>query len=153
MQVILTENVPNLGNRGDIVQVANGYARNFLIPQQKAERATSQAKLNIEQQQAQNQEKLQQHQAAAQQRADAITKAVKSLTIARPVNSSEKLYGALSVADVADALKEAGHEIDKAEISLPDGIKTLGAHKVEITFHKEVRFPIEIEIVAEKDGA
>ena len=148
MNVILLEKVGKLGSLGDTVSVKAGYGRNFLIPKGKAVPAN---KANIEAFEARRSEleaaaaeKL----AAAQARADAIG----ALTISIPANAGEegKLFGSIGTNEIAAALLEAGHVVDKTEIRLPEGtLRALGETAVAIQLHSDITIEITVALVAE----
>ena len=148
MNVILLEKVGKLGALGDSVSVKAGYGRNFLIPKGKAVPAN---KANIEAFEARRSEleaaaaeKL----AAAQARADAIG----ALTISIPANAGEegKLFGSIGTNEIAAALLEAGHVVDKTEIRLPEGtLRALGETAVAIQLHSDITIEITVALVAE----
>jgi|TARA_B110000977_G_scaffold142559_1_gene180894 large subunit ribosomal protein L9 len=148
MNVILLEKVGKLGALGDTVSVKAGYGRNFLIPKGKAVPAN---KANIEAFEARRSEleaaaaeKL----AAAQARADAIG----ALTISIPANAGEegKLFGSIGTNEIAAALLEAGHVVDKTEIRLPEGtLRALGETAVAIQLHSDITIEITVALVAE----
>ena len=152
MEIILLEKIRNLGDLGDSVNVANGYARNYLIPQKKAVRATEAAKAEVEERRrhlaAEESKRLE----AAEARAQLLPRGVR---IARLAASGGKLYGSVSTADIAEALSSDGARVEKSEVTLPDGpLKEVGKFPVEVILHAEVRFTALITVVAEaEDGA
>ena len=152
MEIILLEKIRNLGDLGDTVKVANGYARNFLIPGKKAMRATEEAKAEVEERRRQLAEEESKRQEVARARADL---AVREVTITRLAGESGKLYGSVSPADIAEALTEAGCRIEKSEILQPDGpIKQPGEFVAEVILHPEVRFEVKVTVLGEgPDGA
>lgn len=148
MQIILMEKVANLGQLGDVVKVKDGYARNYLIPQGKAKRATQanlQAfearRVELERQQA---EKL----AEAQARAEKLAEF--SVTVAQKAGVDGRLFGSVGSADIADAITATGVEVKKAEVRLPNGpFKTIGEFEVEIGLHTDVVANITVVVVGE----
>lgn len=147
MEIILLETIRNLGDLGDTVKVANGYARNFLIPQNKAMRATDEAKARVDERRRQLAEEESKRQEVARARADL---AIREVTVTRLVGEAGKLYGSVSPADIAEALTEAGYRIEKAEVFQPDGaIKQTGEFTAEIILHPEVRFEVKITVLGE----
>jgi large subunit ribosomal protein L9 len=138
-QVILLDNIHSLGKLGDQVSVRNGYARNFLIPQTIAQFEVRRAEL----------EKLAQEKlAAAQARADALSQVV--LTI--PVKAAEegRLYGSVGLPELVRAASEAGCQLEKSEIRLPEGaLRQLGEHEVTVQLHSDVVVTLKVNIVAE----
>ena len=148
MEIILKQDVENLGFINDIVTVKNGYARNFLIPQGYAVLATSSAKKVLAEtlkQRAFKEEKLIKD-------ATKIADAIKELEIKITAKTGDgtKLFGSVSNADVAEALKTAGQEVDKKYIKVEGGtIKRLGKYNATIRLHREVIFDLPIEVIAE----
>ena len=144
MEIILLEKIQNVGDIGDLVQVKNGYARNFLIPQKKAMLATAEAKAEVEEKRRQLAEgeskRLEQAQSRAQQ-------AVKKITLTRLCGAEGQLYGSVSPIDIAEAMTEAGVTIEKSEITQPDGpIKHIGEFEADVILHPEVRFTVNITV-------
>lgn len=148
MEIILLEKVQNLGDLGETVTVARGYARNFLIPQKKAVRASEDAKAKVESRRKELAAEASKRVESAQARADL---AVREITVTRRVSDpvGGGLYGSVSTADVAAALTEAGCRVDKAEVVLPAGaIKTVGEFSAEVRLHAEVQFSVKIVVQA-----
>ena len=149
MELILREDVQNLGFKDDIVTVKNGYGRNFLIPQGKAVLATSSARKVLT-------ENLKQRAFKEQKLIDDANKIGKSLLalevkIGSKVGSGDKLFGSIGAQDVADAFGKSGQEIDKKFISLPGRtIKRLGAYEATVRLHREVVVEVPFEIIPEK---
>lgn len=149
MEVILLENVANLGSLGDKVTVKSGYGRNFLIPQHKAVPATKENLAEFEERRAELQKEAEAQLARAQQRAAGIN----DLTIELATKAGEegKLFGSITVRDIADAATEKGVEIDRSEVRLPDGpLRSLGDYEVDIQVHPEVAAVLKVNIVAEE---
>ena len=148
MNVILLEKVGKLGALGDTVSVKAGYGRNFLIPKGKAVPAN---KANIEAFEVRRSEleaAAAERLAAAQARADAIG----ALTISIPANAGEegKLFGSIGTNEIAAALLEAGHVVDKTEIRLPEGtLRALGETAVAIQLHSDITIEVTVALVAE----
>ncbi len=144
MQVILLENVARLGKIGDVVTIKNGFGRNYLIPQNKATRAT---KDNIKEFEGRREglEKLDQERKKAAEK-EAAKLAGLSVRLVRQASEAGRLYGSVSVRDIAVALEEQGHEIDRRLIDLNTAIKTVGAFEATILLHPEVRVPVKIEV-------
>lgn len=148
MQVILLEKVANLGQLGDVVKVKDGYGRNFLIPQKKAKRATE---ANLAEFQARRVE-LEKVQAeilvAAQARAEKISGF--TVQVAQKAGVDGRLFGSVTTADIADAMKAQGHEVAKSEVRLPDGpLKQVGEFPVELSLHADVIATVTVAVVAE----
>lgn len=149
MQVILIDKVANLGNLGDVVKVKDGYARNFLIPTGRARRATQ---ANMEAFAAQ---KAELERVAAEKLADAQHRAEKlegsSVTICQKAGVDGRLFGSITNADIADALKAQGHEVAKSEIRLPDGpFKTLGEYPVVLALHSDITANIKVVVTGQQ---
>ena len=150
MEVILLERIQNLGDLGDQVDVKAGYARNFLIPQQKALLATGDAKARVE-------ERRKELAVLEAKRVDGAKAraalAITQLTIARKVTDDEegKLYGSASPTDIADALEALGSDIQRSEIQMPEGpIKTLGEFEIRVQLHPEVDYTLSVSVVPEE---
>ena len=148
MEVILREHVEHLGNRGDVVKVAAGYARNYLLPRKLALAVTDNNKRQIE-----REKKL----AAARDleekgQADAIAQRLMQLDIeiARRVGEHDALYGSVTSADIAQALKDKGFEVDKRKIQLVDPIKALGESTIPVKIHREVIAQVKVKVVADR---
>ena len=137
MQIILLEKVINLGNLGDVVKVKDGYARNFLIPQKMAKRATPAAMAEFEARRAELEKAAAEKLAAAQGVADKMNGT--AVTVARKAGMDGRLFGSVGNADVAEALKLAGFDVDKAAVRMPDGpLKTIGEFPLDIALHTDV---------------
>lgn len=147
MKVVLHKAVPQLGSRGDIVEVADGYARNFLIPKGVAQKATP----GVEAQAQAMRKAWQQRNAADREAAEALATQLVTKTIAISARASGegKLFGSVSVHDVVDAIQaQTGVELDRKMVDLGDGIKATGAHSVTVKPHDEVQFPVTVEVAA-----
>ncbi len=147
MKVVLHKAVAKLGNRGDIVDVSDGYARNFLIPTGVAQKATTGA----EAQAVAMRKAWQQRNAADREAAEALATSLVTATIVISARASGegKLFGSVSVHDVVDAIKEQTNvELDRKMVDLGEGIKTVGAHSVTVQPHDEVQFPVTVEVTA-----
>ena len=148
MQIILLEKVINLGNLGDIVKVKDGYARNFLIPQKMAKRATPAAMAEFEARRAELEKAAAEKLAAAQGVADKMNGT--AVTVARKAGMDGRLFGSVGNADVAEALKLAGFDVDKAAVRMPNGpLKTIGEFPLDIALHTDVLANISVNVVAE----
>jgi large subunit ribosomal protein L9 len=147
MEVILKEDVVNLGHRGDVVKVADGYGRNFLLPRKLALQATTANKAVIEQMKA----------SAARRSATEKVQAEELLTKLEPVvlaftrksGESGQLFGSVTSADIAAELATRGFEIDRRKISLNEPIKALGNHEVAIRLHREVTAHVKVKVIGE----
>ena len=148
MQIILLEKVVNLGNLGDVVKVKDGYARNFLIPQRKAKRATPAALAEFEARRAELEKAAAEKLAAAQAEAEKMNGI--SVSVARKAGMDGRLFGSVGNADVADALKAAGFVVDKASIRMPEGpLKAIGEFPLDVALHTDVLANITVVVAAE----
>jgi len=149
LKVILTKDITALGNLGTVVDVAKGYARNYLIPQGLAMAATKGALAQVEQVKAKYAEvRVKEQQAALAQVAtlDGV-----SVTIAQRVGEGERLYGSVTAAMIAEALEAKGFDIDRKQLDLEEPIKKLGTYEVAVRLAPEVKGTITVEVVAEAD--
>lgn len=147
MEIILKEDVQNLGYKDDIVKVKDGYGRNYLIPQKKAVLATSSAKKMLAEDLKQRAHKL------AKIKAEAETLAAKleglNLTVGAKVSSTGKIFGSVTTIQVAEALEKAGFSVDRKAINIKEAIKEIGSYKAQLKLHKEVSVEIALEVIAE----
>ena len=149
MEVILLENISNLGGLGDKVDVKPGFGRNYLIPQGKAVPATAEAVAEFEARRAELEAAAAEAQATAEQRAEAIN-ALGLITISANAGEEGKLFGSIGTRDIADAVTAAGAEIDKAEVRLPEGaLREIGEYEVDIQVHGDVTAIVAIAVVPE----
>ena len=148
MQIILLEKVVNLGNLGDVVKVKDGYARNFLIPKRIAKRATPAAMAEFEARRAELEKLAAEKLAAAQAVADKLNGT--AVSVARKSAMDGRLFGSVGNADVAEALKLAGFDVDKAAVRMPDGpLKTIGEFPLDVALHTDVLANITVVVAAE----
>ena len=148
MQIILLEKVVNLGNLGDIVKVKDCYARNFLIPQRMAKRATPAAMAEFETRRAELEKLAAEKLAAAQGVADKMNGT--SVTVARKAGMDGRLFGSVGNTDVAEALKAAGFDVDKSAVRMPEGpLKAIGEFPLDVALHTDVLANITVAVVAE----
>ncbi len=147
MEIILREHVDNLGRRGEIVKVADGYARNYLLPRKLALPATAGNKKHVERER----KIMEAREAEEKGQAAAIATRLSAveISIARRVGETEALYGSVTAADIADFLKARGFEIDRRKLILPEPIKVLGVHDVPLKLHREVTVPLKVHVVRE----
>jgi large subunit ribosomal protein L9 len=147
MEVILREHVDNLGRRGDVVKVAEGYARNYLLPRKLALAVTDANKRQIDREkklaEARELEEKSQAEAFAQRLAQL------DIQIARRVGENDTLYGSVTSADIAHALQAKQFEIDKKKIVLPDPLKALGEFTVPVKIHRDVTAQVKVKVVPE----
>jgi large subunit ribosomal protein L9 len=149
MQVILMEKVVNLGGLGDIVKVKDGYARNYLIPQGKAKRATDANRKVFEGRRAELERVQGEKLAAAQEQAGKLEGL--TVKIGRKAGVDGRLFGSVGNADIAEALAAQGIEIDRSLIRLPSGpMKQVGDNEVEIALHSDVVVKVGVSVVAEQ---
>ena len=149
MQVILMEKVVNLGALGDVVKVKDGFARNFLIPQGKAKRATEKNLKDFEDRRTELEKKAGQVLTSSQERA-AKVEGIK-LEIAQKAGPDGRLFGSVTNADIAEALQKQGHEVKKAEIRMPSGpLKHIGEFPITLQLHSDVLANIVVHVVAEQ---
>ncbi len=148
-EVLLKENVEHLGRRGEVVRVADGYARNFLLPRKLALPVTSSNQRQIEREK----EKAVVLEAEEQRAAEAVAQRIGGLecVVARRVGETEALYGSVTSADIAEFLASHKVDVDKRKIQLSDPIKTLGEASVPIKLHSEVTAFLQVRVVKQAD--
>ncbi|MEI9981963.1 MAG: 50S ribosomal protein L9 [Aliidongia sp.] len=151
MDVILLERVENLGHMGQVVKVKPGYARNFLLPQKKALRATKDNLKYFESQRAQLEANNLRLRAEAEQVATKM--AGLSVIMLRQAGETGQLYGSVSARDVSDAITEGGFTVERRQIVLDHAIKTLGLHSVKLSLHPEVSLQVTVNIAQSADEA
>jgi len=148
MDVILREHIDNLGRRGDVVKVAPGYARNFLLPRKLALAVTEANKKQIERERKAGEVK------DAQERteADAYAQRLEALEIeiARRIGENNVMYGSVTSADIATALAAKGFTVDRRKIQLPDPIKAVGEVQVPVKVHRDVTAQVKVNVVPEQ---
>jgi large subunit ribosomal protein L9 len=147
MEVILREHVDNLGRRGELVKVADGYARNYLLPRKLALLATEGNKKVIEREKVKFDVKEAEEQKVAQAIADRLANV--EIEIARRVGETDALFGSVTNADIADALTAKGFELDRRKIQLHEPIKKLGEFTVPVKLHRDVTVSLKVKVVAE----
>lgn len=150
MQVILLEKVANLGTLGDVVKVKDGYARNFLIPKGAARRATEKAIKEFEVRRAELEKVLADKLAAAQAEGEKL--AGKTVTIAQKAGVDGRLFGSVTNADVAEALKASGFTVAKSQVRMPNGpLKVVGLQTVAVALHHDVVVDVTVAVVGATD--
>jgi large subunit ribosomal protein L9 len=151
MQIILLERIEKLGTIGDVVTVKDGYARNFLLPQKKALRANDANRQVFEA----NRERLEKENAERRSEAEKEGQKLEGaeVVLIRASSNSGQLYGSVNVRDIAQALEEQGHKVDKRQVVMGSPIKTLGMHEVIIALHPEVRVTIKANVARSDDEA
>jgi large subunit ribosomal protein L9 len=151
MQVILLQRIGSLGQMGDVVNVKNGYARNFLLPQKKALRATKENLAQFETQRAQleatNLEHRKEAEAVATKLEGKVFKAIRS------AGDTGQLYGSVSTRDIADAITEGGFTVDRRQVILDRAIKALGLHDVTVALHPEVMVKVTLNVARSDEEA
>ena len=147
MEVILREHVDNLGNRGEIVKVADGYARNFLLPRKLALPATAGNRKHVERERR----IVEAREAAEKVQAEAIAArlAMIDINITRRVGETDQLYGSVTAVDIADFLKGKGFDVDRRKLILPEPIKAIGQHTVPLKLHREVTSWLKVTVAKE----
>lgn len=151
MQVILLERIGHLGQMGDVVNVKNGYARNYLLPQKKAMRATEANIAQFETQRVQ----LEANNLEKKNEAEAVGEKLNEQTFVaiRQAGDTGQLYGSVSTRDIADAISEGGFSIERRQVVLNSPIKELGLHDVEINLHPEVSVKVVMNVARTDDEA
>lgn len=148
MEVILREDIEKLGSRGQVVKVAPGFARNFLLPRRMAVAATESNRKIVEQERAAHLRK------EAKQQADASDLAklmgAVEVTITQKAGENDQLFGSVTSNDIAVALEKLGYSIDRKKVHLDEPIKTLGDFKVSIRLHKDVSLDVPVHVVREE---
>ena len=147
MEVILREHVDNLGRRGEVVKVANGYARNFLLPRKLALLVTEGNKRHVERERAKFDAKEAEDREAAQRVADRMSGV--EIVIARRVGETAALYGSVTTTDIAEALAAKGYEIDRRKLQLAEAIKRIGDYDIPVKLHRDVTATLKVRVVAE----
>ena len=149
MQVILLEKVVNLGNLGDVVKVKDGYARNFLIPQRKARRATQTAVAEFEAKRAELEKAAAEKLVAAQAQGEKLNGM--TVQIAQKAGVDGRLFGSVTNADIAEAVTKQGFAVEKAQIRMPQGpLKTVGDHTIAVALHTDVVVDVTVSVLGEQ---
>ena len=148
MQIILLEKVVNVGNLGDVVKVKDGYARNFLIPQKMARRATTSAVAEFEVKRAELEKAAAEKLSASQAQGDKLTGM--TITIGQKAGVDGRLFGSVTNFDIAEALSKQGFAVEKAQVRMPTGpLKSTGEHPVAVALHTDVVVEITVAVVGE----
>ena len=147
MEVILRDHVDHVGKRGDVVKVADGYARNYLLPRKLALPATEGNRKHVERER----KIMEAREADERGLAEGIAARLLALELVFPrrVGDTEQLYGSVTSSDIGDFLKANGFDIDRRKLVLPDSLKTLGEHTVVLKLHRDVSVPLKVQIVKE----
>ena len=149
MQIILLEKVVNLGNLGDVVRVKDGYARNFLIPNKQARRATDSAIKEFEARRAELEKLAAEKLAAAQAEGEKLNGL--TLQLSQKAGVDGRLFGSVTNHDIADALVAQGFKVEKAQVRMPNGpLKTVGEHPVSVALHTDVVVDVTIAVKGEQ---
>ena len=151
MKVVLLERVENLGAIGDVVSVKDGFARNFLLPREKALRATTSNLKVFEAQRAQIEARNEKNKAEAQKVADKIDG--QTYVMIRQAGETGQLYGSVAGRDVAEAVQAEGGKVERSQVVLNTAIKTLGVHEVQVRLHAEVSATVKMNIARSADEA
>jgi len=144
MKVILTDEVRGLGHRGDVVDVKNGYARNFLLPQGFAFLANAANVRRLEEEKKRYDERVMKEKTVAEKVADQINGL--RLTLVKKAGEGDVLYGSVTSGEIADLLSAKGIQVDRRRIELEEPIKRLGEHQVHVKLHRDVTVPITVEV-------
>ena len=148
MQVILLEKVVNLGNLGEVVRVKDGFARNFLIPQRKARRATTAAVAEFEVKRAELEKAAEAKLAASQAQGEKLNGM--TVQISQKSGVDGRLFGSVTNSDIAEALTKQGFPVEKAQIRLPQGpLKTVGDHAIAVALHTDVVVEVTVSVLGE----
>ena len=148
MEVILREHVEHLGQRGDVVKVAEGYARNYLLPRKLALAVTEANKRQIDRERKIADAREAEEKSQAEALAQRITQL--EIQIARRVGENDTLYGSVTSADISHALQAKGFDIEKRKIHLPEPLKALGESTVPVKIHRDVTAQVRVKVVAEQ---
>ena len=148
MEIILREDIDNLGTRGEVVKVAAGYARNFLLPKKLAVAATDSNRKIVEQERQAHLRKEAKQIGEAQELAKLV--GAVTVTIARKAGENDQLFGSVTAADIADALTAQNYNVERRKIHLDEPIRTLGEHKVTVRLHREVTAEITVNVTREE---
>ena len=149
MQVILMEKVANLGNLGDVVKVKDGYARNFLIPQGKARRATQENLKAFESKRAELEKAAAAQLAKAQQAGEKLNGFM--LQVTQKAGPDGRLFGSVTNYDIVEGLKKQGHEVERSQIRMPQGpLKQVGDYPIHVALHTDVDVTITVSVLGEQ---
>lgn len=148
MEVILREDIDKLGTRGQMVKVADGYARNYLLPRRLAVAATAANKKIVEQERHAHLRREAKEKAAAEELGRMMTGV--TVVIAQKAGEQEQLFGSVTAKDIAEALERQNYQIDRRKIHLAEPIKQLGEYKVPVRLHREVTTDITVQVVPEE---
>ncbi len=147
MRVVLRADVDNVGHKGDVVEVSDGFGRNYLLPRGWAMRASAGAEAQAESMRRSRDVR----DAADRQAAEEVAKTLvpSTITVSARVGSGGKLFGSVTASEIADAIKDqTGLHVDRRRLQLPEPIKAAGTHQVSAKLHADVEFPVTVEVVA-----
>ena len=147
MKVILREDIDNLGKSGELVTVKDGFGRNYLLPRKLAVLASEQNMRQLQHEQAVQSARSAKLRAGAEEQAKKVSAV--AVTLRRKVGEQDKLFGSVTALDIAEALAAAGQKVDRRHIHLPEPIKTIGKHTVELRLHRDVTAKINVEVAPE----
>ena len=149
MQVILMEKVANLGNLGDVVKVRDGFARNFLIPQGKAKRATPENLKHFEGRRAELEKAQNEQLTKAKERGEKL--ASLKIEITQKAGVDGRLFGSVTNYDIVEALEKQGHEVERSQVRMPQGpLKEVGEYPLQIVLHTDVSVTITVSVIGEQ---
>jgi len=148
MEVILREDIEQLGARGEMVNVAPGYARNYLLPKRLAVAATDSNRKIVEQERQSHLRKEAKQKGEAEELAKLV--GAVTITIARKAGEGDHLFGSVTVGDIADALTLQNYNVERRKIQLEEPIRTLGEHKVTVRLHREVTAEVTVNVIREE---
>jgi large subunit ribosomal protein L9 len=147
MKVILREDIDGLGKSGELVTVKDGFGRNYLLPRKKAVLANEQNLRQLEHEKSVITARNAKLKGAAEEQAKKIGNI--KITIKRKVGEQDKLFGSVTALDIAEAMAAQGQQVDRRGLHLPEPIKTVGTHEVELRLHRDVAAKIKVEVVPE----
>jgi len=147
MKIILREDIENLGKSGELVSVKDGYGRNYLLPRKLAVLASEQNVRQLQHEQSVQSARSAKLRAGAEEQAKKV--GAVAVTLRRKVGEQDKLFGSVTALDIAEALAAAGQKVDRRHIHLPEPIKTIGKHTVELRLHRDVTAKINVEVAPE----
>ncbi len=145
MELILLKDVEKIGQKGDVIRVRDGFARNFLIPQKFALPSTRTNREFVEEQKVRSQKKREKQKSAAQTQAQLLTQV--KIVIQAKAGEKEKLFGSVTAEDICEALNRQGHAFTKKQIHLKESIRSLGTHPVTVELYSEVKTTVTVEVV------
>ena len=152
MELLLIQNVPHVGRKGDVVKVRDGFGRNYLIPRHYALVATRANRVFIEEQRVRVEARRAKERAAAEETVKALERI--KVVITMKVGTGDKLFGSITAEQIAENIsRKKGHKIDKIQVQMDEPIKTLGTHLVEVEVYPQVKAKVTVEVVGEPQPA